>query len=80
MKRCKYVNEQTVRWEKNPVFEEGRVYCNPSAEMLRMLGYFPFIDSAKGEEMEGFVQVARYRVEKSAICRYWIYVENQVSV
>lgn len=57
--------------------ENGKLYSNPSDIKLDALGYLTFIDSPKGEDAPGTVQVARYRVENDSVCRNWIYVEDK---
>ena len=80
MKRCRLLNEHEVRWLRNPLYEDGRVYCNPSTQLLESLGYWPLVDSPRGEERPGFVQMPCYQMVDSAIGRIWKYQPEQEEV
>lgn len=77
MKRCKYINEGAVVWLRNPLRENGRVFCNPAPAELDSLGYFLLIDSPRGECRPGYVQVPCYQLGDSCVVRTWVYVEEK---
>ena len=77
MKRCKYINEKSVVWLRNPLREDGRVFCNPSTDELNRLGYYPLTDSPRGEPRTGYIQAARYQLADSGIVRTWVYEEEK---
>lgn len=72
MKRCKYLDAHSVKWLRNPLRENGLVYCNPTQEVLNRLGYYPLADSPRGETRPGFVLTPHYRVEGTSIVRTWV--------
>ena len=77
MKRCKYINAGAVGWLRNPLREGGRVFCNPTPEELNRLGYYPLIDSPRGEVRTGYVQVPRYQLGNTCVVRTWVYEEEK---
>lgn len=77
MKRCKYISESQVCWLRNPLREDGRVFCNPTPAELDRLGYFPLIDSPRGVARKGFVQLPHYRLEGERVVRTWVYEQEK---
>ena len=77
MKWCKYINNREVKWFRNPLRENGRVYSNPPEEMLQKWGYMPLIDSERGAECAGYVQIPHYSLNGINVVRSWIYEPNE---
>ena len=77
MKRCQYVDARTVNWLRNPLRVGNLVYCNPDVATLESLGYFPLVDSARGEYRNGYVQVPHYLSDGNVIVRTWVYEMEQ---
>lgn len=66
----KLIDENTIEVAPNVLFDDKKVYANPTEETLLRFGYLPFLDSEHPEE-EGYYFTFHYESDGEKVFKAW---------
>ena len=66
----KFINENTIEKAPRAIFDEDKVYANPSPETLVAHGYLPFVDTERPVE-EGYYFTFHYETDGESVTKVW---------
>lgn len=64
---AKFINRKQIQIAKNPIFQDGKVYSNPTEKTLKNLGYKPLVV----EEIPEREDVDVYYIDGEVITQKW---------
>lgn len=75
----KFISENRIQRARNPIYDNGKVYSNPTEETLRELGYKEIVETPMPETPEGKMTILRY-IDGDVITQSWEIVDYEFEV